>query len=120
MRPVRFDWRWIGLIIVIALIANAPVIPWPVLAVLFVGGGGYLVYTGWQVWRGNVGIGKIHTGEPRVKYWRGQRIELDVSPKRSTNPFPPLRAIGPAVVYFIIGGALLLAGVSVIMRHTGM
>lgn len=107
-------WRWIGLIVVVALLANAAVLPWPVLLVLLVGGGGYLIVLGWRTWNG----GTVVRPSKRVSYWRGQRIELD-SPPEQRSAFPPLRALLPALPYLLIGVALVLGGVGVAVRHLG-
>lgn len=119
MRNVRFNWRWIGLIIVIALIVNIQVIPWPIVVVLLVAGGGYLIYTGWQVWNRASPTYNPFRGTPRVKYWRGQRIELD-PPASSKGPnLPSFRSIGPAIVYFLFGAALMLGGMMLLIEHIG-
>ncbi len=110
MSNIRFDWRWIVLIVIVAIVANGSALPWPVLVLALGGGGGYLLYMGWQVWSG----GSIST--PRVTYWRGQRIE--VRPQRRAS-LPSLRTIGPALLYLIIGSALLLASLAVVLRQFG-
>lgn len=115
MRNIRFDWRWVGLIIVVAIIANAQFLPWPVLMLVLGGSGGYLLFVGWQVW--NREGGPRPGGHKRVKYWRGQRIELDDSPRRG-GKLPTLRAITPALIYFLIGGALLLGAIALVVRNT--
>lgn len=111
MRGRGLDWRWVGLIVVVALLANGHLIPWPVTALLLLGGGGYLLFVGWQVWSG--------TSNPfqstRVTYWRGQRIEVKAA--QGARGIPPLRAVGPAVVYLVIGAALLLGGIAVLVGN---
>jgi hypothetical protein len=115
MRNIRFDWRWIGLIVIVALIANVQVIPWPFLALALAGGGGYLLFIGWRVWN----TGTPRAGPPRsakrVKYWRGQRIELDDPPPHRRSQMPALRAIGPALIYLLMGGALVLGSISLLV-----
>lgn len=110
MRGSNFDWRWIILIVIVAVIANGTRLPWPVLVLALAGGGGYLLYLGWRVWGGGTPGGK------RVTYWRGQRIET--GPSRGGG-LPPLRAITPALPYLIIGGALVLAAFTVLFRWIG-
>jgi hypothetical protein len=107
----RFDWRWIVLIVIVAIIANGAQLPWLVLFLALAGGGGYLLYLGWQVWGGGAFSSK------RVTYWRGQRIE---TPAQRRRGLPPLRAIGPALLYLIIGGALVLTALAVLLRQFGV
>lgn len=107
-------WRWIGLVVIVALLANVSILPWPVLLVLLVGGGGFLIFLGWRTWNG----GRIMPEKKRVSYWRGQRIEL-VPPSRRTSFFPPLRTLLPALPYILIGLALVLGGIGVLVRHLG-
>jgi hypothetical protein len=110
MQNIRFDWRWVALIVFVAILASAQSIPWPILALALGAGGGYLLYMGWQIWSGGRGIGS----KPRVTYWRGQRIEL--APERRSG-MPPLRSITPALVYLVLGGALLLGAVAVVWQQ---
>lgn len=53
-----------------------------------------------------------------MTYWRGQRIEL--APPRRGPALPQMRAIGPAVLYFILGIVLLLAAGVIGMRGIGL
>ena len=108
MQNMRFDWRWVAVIIVIAIVASGSSLPWPIIAAALGGGGGYLLYVGWQIWSN----GSI--APKRVTYWRGQRIET--SPQRRSGP-PPLREIGPALLPLLIGGALVLAAVALVLRQ---
>lgn len=110
MRGRGFDWRWIGLIVIAAILANSYAIPWPITVLILVAGGGYLLFVGWNIWSGGANPFK----QTRVTYWRGQRIELD-APRSSR--LPSLRSIGPALVYLLIGAALLLGGIAVLVGH---
>lgn len=110
MRNIRFDWRWVALIAFVAILASAQSIPWPILALALAAGGGYLLYMGWQIWSG----GRSFGSKARVTYWRGQRIEL--SPERQ-HRMPSLRDITPALVYLILGGALVLGAVAVVWQQ---
>lgn len=111
MSNLRFDWRWVALIAIVAIIANGTHLPWPILAAAFAGGGGYLLYLGWRMWSS----GSI--SPRRVTYWRGQRIE---TPTRHRMSMPPLRAMVPALPYLLIGLALVVAGVSILLRQLGI
>lgn len=106
-------WRWIGLIVIIAILVNSTRLPWPVVALTLAGAGGYLLYLGWNVWSAGGGGGG---GGKRVTYWRGQRIEL---PSERHNRFPPLRSILPALAYLLIGGALMLGAISLVVNAAG-
>jgi hypothetical protein len=109
MSNLRFDWRWVVLIVAVAVLANGRRLPWPLLAVGLAAGGGYLLYQGWLSWGGTRNSG------PQVKYWRGQRYE--VRTRRRGPSLPPLSAIGPAVLYLVIGGALVLAALAIVLRQ---
>ena len=110
MTNLRFDWRWIALIVIIAVLANSRRLPWPVLVLALGIGGGYLLYYGWQVWGGG-GISRS-----QVKYWRGQRYEA--RPQRRAQ-LPSLRTIGPALVPLLLGAVLVLAALAVVLRQVG-
>lgn len=116
MRGFRFDWRWVALIALVAILANSAALPWPVLFAAMAGGGGYLLYEGWKVW---VRASGGSVGGPRVTYWRGQKIEL--RPQNERRGLPPMswRTIGPALLYLVIGGALILAALAVLLRQFG-
>jgi threonine/homoserine/homoserine lactone efflux protein len=118
MRNFRFDWRWIGLLLIVALIANSQVIPWQALALLLIGAGGYMLWVGWRVWTtGTATPGLPAMRQKRVKYWRGQRIELDEPAPVWKKRMPSLRAITPALVYLLIGFALVLGGLGIVWQR---
>jgi hypothetical protein len=112
MNNMRFDWRWIAVFLVVAIIVGGQRVPWPLLTLALAGGGGYLLYIGWNSWSGG---GASNRGN-RVTYWRGQRIEL---PPERRQGMPSLKSIGPALFYFITGGALMLSAVVVVVRQIG-
>jgi hypothetical protein len=111
---VRFDWRWIVGIGVIAVLANAGRIPWPITTLITGGSGIWLLTLGWQAW--------VRSGGPpsrgRVTYWRGQRIEL--APTRPGPALPRWRDIGPAAPYLIFGGILVLVAITIALRALGL
>jgi hypothetical protein len=111
---IRFDWRWIALIVVVLLLANARSLPWPIVAAALGGSGGYLIVLGWRAWTRSGGP----PSRGRVTYWRGQRIETP--PSRGGPALPRLSDIGPALIYFLIGGVLLLAAVARVLRELGI
>ncbi len=113
MQYRRFDWRWVAVLVVVAIIVAGQRIPWPIFMLALVVSGGYLLSMGWQIWRsGSAGAG----GGSRVTYWRGQRI--DMQPERRRG-MPSLQAIAPALVYLLMGGALMLGAASVLFQHVG-
>ena len=114
MGTFRFDWRWIALIVVVIVLASARSLPWPIIALALGGAGGYLLMLGWQAWTRSGGP----PSRSRVTYWRGQRYE--VGPTRRGPALPRWGDIGPAAVYFLIGGVLVLAAVSVALRAFGI
>jgi hypothetical protein len=113
VRGVRFDWRWVVAIGVLIVLTNTASLPWPVTALVVGGAGAWLLAMGWRVW--------VRSGGPpersKVTYWRGQRIE--VGPPRRGPALPRWRDIGPAALYLIIGGVLLLAAITIAMRALG-
>ena len=112
MGRFRFDWRWVALIGFVALLANANRLPWQVIALALGGAGAYVLTIGWRAW--------TQSGAPsrgRVTYWRGQRIE---TPPRRGATMPRLSDIGPAAIYFLIGGALILSAVAVTLNNLGI
>lgn len=112
MRFRGFDWRWVGLIAVLIVIAGANRLPWPLVALALGGGGGYLLVYGWRIWSGGDG-GR----GGRVVYWRGQRVEV----KPSRGPaLPPLRSIGPAALYLLLGGLLVAAAATIVLGRLGV
>ena len=114
MGNLRFDWRWLIAIVVLVALTNSARLPWPV-TVLIVGAGGvWLLLIGWRVW--------VREGGPparaRVTYWRGPRIE--VAPPRRGPALPRMRDIGPAALYLLLGGVLLLAALAIALRNLGI
>jgi hypothetical protein len=110
MPNIRFDWRWIIAIVVIAVLANSRSIPWQAVAGIMALSGGYLLYLGWQV---AGGIGGRRESQ-RVTYWRGQRIETQAPPRQIRTP--SLRELAPASLYLILGVALLLGALAMVAR----
>jgi hypothetical protein len=111
---IRFDWRWVAVIGVLVVLANAGRLPWPVTALVAAGGACWLLAQGWRVWVREGGA----PARSRVTYWRGQRYEL--APERRGPALPRWRDIGPAALYFILGGVLLLAAVAIALRGLGI
>lgn len=110
-----FDWRWIGLIVLIALIASAGSLPWPVTALALLAGGGYMVWEGWNAWRR---AGGAPTRSNRVTYWRGQRYE--VGPERPGPALPEWSGLRSAWPQLLVGGVLILAGLAIVLRALGL
>lgn len=114
MRGFQFDWRWVAIIIFIALLASARSLPWPVTALALGGGGVYLLLMAWQAW----GVGGRGSRNGRVTYWRGQRIEL---PRQQRQLKPTSWAeIAPVLIYILIGLALLLSAVVIVAGRLGL
>ncbi|NNJ12573.1 hypothetical protein EKD04_019795 [Chloroflexales bacterium ZM16-3] len=112
MRGFQLDWRWVALIIFIALLANGRSLPWPVTALALGGGGVYLLVMSWR----SAGLGGRGGGggRGRVTYWRGQRIEMPGTPRRRPAAWSEL---APAVVYALIGLALLFGAISIVLNQ---
>ncbi|MFV9507816.1 MAG: hypothetical protein AB4911_24980 [Oscillochloridaceae bacterium umkhey_bin13] len=117
MSRFRFDWRWAAVIVVIALLANARSLPWPVTALTLGVPGGYLLSLAWTAWRRSGGWADGNS-TTRVTYWRGQRIETPASPRRY-RPARHWDDLAPVVVYGLFGVALLLAALTIVLRGLG-
>jgi hypothetical protein len=112
MRRISFDPRWVMIAVIAIIIASANRLPWPIVALALAVGGGYALTLGWQTWRRTGGV-----GGSRIVYWRGQRIEMG---KPSRMQLPAWRDIGPAAIYFVVGGVLVLAALAIIFRGLGI
>ena len=108
MGSFRFDWRWLGLIGFVALLANAAALPWPVTALTLSAAGGMLLWMAWQAWRN--GSSRRAPTTTNVTYWRGARIETPTAPRRFRA------ATAPVMVYALLGAALLLAALALLLR----
>ncbi|NTW97813.1 MAG: hypothetical protein HGB28_04605 [Oscillochloris sp.] len=114
MRGLQFNWRWAALIIFIALLASARSLPWPVTALTLGAGGIYLIVMAWRA----LGVGGRGGRGGRVTYWRGQRIEMpgpDRRPRSAT-----WAGLAPAVIYALLGVALILGAVVVVLGQAGL
>lgn len=113
MGQIRFDWRWIAAFLLVAILVAGQSIPWPIFMLALGLAGGYLIYIGWQAWQRAAPSGG---GSRKVTYWRGQRIELD-KPSRGGGDTSSLKAIAPSLLYFVLGGAMVLAAVAVLFQN---
>jgi hypothetical protein len=109
---LNIDPRWIMIAVIAVIVASANRLPWPIVAVALGVGGGYAIQEGWKIWRRYGG-----SGGSRVVYWRGQRVEIG---KPSRMQLPAWRDIGPAAIYLVVGGVLVLAAGAVILRGLGI
>ena len=114
MSNLRFRWSWVLVIAVLVVLSNSARLPWPVTALVVGAAGAWVLRMGWQVWS--------RAGGPpsrrRVTYWRGQRIELE--PQRRGPALPRMGDIGPAALYLIIGGVMVLAAAVIALRGLGL
>lgn len=79
MPALRFDWRWIALLIIIVVLANTRSLPWPLTALALAIPAGWLLYQAAQT----LGIDLPGTRpSTRVTYWRGRRIETSGPSRR--------------------------------------
>jgi hypothetical protein len=111
---IQFDWRWVALILFVALLVNAGRLPWQIVALVLGGVGAYLLVLGWRAWTHTDGS----SSRSRVTYWRGQRIET--APPRRGPALPRWGDIGPAIIYFLIGGVLVLAAATLVLQRLGV
>jgi hypothetical protein len=115
MRTPRFDWRWVAVIAFVAILANSRALPWPIPAATLGLAGGYLLYMAWEAW-GRTGLRS--RGTTRVTYWRGERVEL----QRPAARFRPgdFTTLVPALVYALLGSALVLAAIALVLGRLGL
>ena len=113
-KSIRFDWRWVALILLIVVLVNAASIPWSVTALALAVSGGYLLYRGWGIWRRSGGP----PSRARVTYWRGQRYE--VGPARRGPALPDMSGLRPAAAHLFFGAVLALAAVAVVLQAFGL
>jgi hypothetical protein len=118
MRGFRFDWRWVALIVFVAILANARSLPWFVTAAVLGGSGGYLLWLAWRSWGGGGGWGGRRADTGRVTYWRGQRIETPGAARRYRSR--SWEELAPVAIYGLIGAALVLAALSLLLRALGV
>jgi hypothetical protein len=114
MRGFRIDWRWVALIAFVAVLANGRSLPWPVTALVLAAGGGYLILMAWRAG----GLGSSRRAGAQVTYWRGQRIERPSRPRQLGSV--AWGELIPAIIYALIGVALLLGAVSVVLSRAGL
>ncbi|MGB9737847.1 MAG: hypothetical protein C0184_08395 [Chloroflexus aggregans] len=114
MPALRFDRRWIALLIIIVVLANTRSLPWPLTALALAIPAGWLLYQAAQT----LGIDLPGTrSSTRVTYWRGRRIETSGPPRR----FIVNRAnLVPGLLYGVFGLALALAALAVVTRNLGV
>ncbi|PDW04011.1 hypothetical protein [Candidatus Viridilinea mediisalina] len=111
MGQLRFDQRWLILVGLIIVLANASALPWQVVALSLAGVGGWLLWTAWQMAGGSSLLGR---DAGHVTYWRGQRIERPPLPRqRRPTSWPSL---APILVIGLFGAALVMAGLVVFLR----
>ncbi|WP_129633593.1 hypothetical protein [Candidatus Oscillochloris fontis] len=110
MRGFSFN-QWIIVIVFLVILANGRTLPWPIITLtLGVSGGGLLALA----WRA-AGLGRIGAGGGRVTYWRGQRIEMPGRPRRMVGG-----DLWAAIIYVLIGLALIAAAVVVVLTRSGI
>jgi hypothetical protein len=112
MNNIRIDWRMVGIIAVVIILATSAQVPWALRALALLGGGGYFLWYGWQRW-----TGRSLARRTNVTYWRGQRIELG---RQRAPDLPQLGSIGPALLPLVGGGVLVLVGAALTMRALGL
>ncbi len=114
MPALRFDWRWIALIIIVIILFNAQSLPWPLTALALA------LPAGWLLYRAGQSLGLSLPGSrssTRVTYWRGRRIETSGPPRQMVSF--DRSGIATGILYGALGLAFAGAAVVVVTRHLG-
>ena len=108
---MRFERSWLPAILIILAIfflgRQLRQLPDGVQLALGVAGGGWLLWTAWQIWRNPTGGAELGAGGRRVQYWRGQRIEVEPPPRNARRSTVPTRQLLIAAFYALLGVSIL-------------
>jgi hypothetical protein len=97
VNTMNFDWRWIGIILILLYV----VFPDPRTAIVVAAiGAGWMIQAGLQPWR----AGRSSFSSTKVTYWRGQRIET----RQSTRA----RIRSVSTIQMLVSGLYLLLGIA--------
>ena len=98
MNTLNFDWRWIGVILILILIFSRDPRTDIVVGAI---GAAWMIQAGLEPWRaGRTSV----LGSTKVTYWRGQRIETKVPARARLRSVSSVQ-IAASVVYLLIGVA---------------
>ncbi|HEY0607509.1 MAG TPA: hypothetical protein VGD58_31615 [Herpetosiphonaceae bacterium] len=104
MNTTNFDWRWVGVILILILIFTSDRRTDIVLGAI---GAAWMIQAGLEPWRaGRTSV----LGNTKVTYWRGQRIETKVPARTRIRSVSSLQMAASAV-YLLIGVASGLAAI---------
>lgn len=113
MNTTNFDWRWVGVILILLLVLTADTRTGIVVAAI---GAAWMIQAGLEPWRG----GRSRSlGSTKVTYWRGQRIETKVSARARLRSVSSLQIV-VSVLYLLLGLGSAFAAIYWFARLTGL
>ncbi|HEY0734352.1 MAG TPA: hypothetical protein VGD69_05560 [Herpetosiphonaceae bacterium] len=113
MNTINFDWRWVGVILILLLVLTRDIRTGIVVAAI---GAAWLIQAGLEPWRGGR---SSPLGSTKVTYWRGQRIETKVPARARLRSVSTIQMIVSAL-YLLLGGASAFAAVYWLAQITGI
>lgn len=112
MNTLNFDWRWLGVILILLFLLSPDPLTKVVLAAI---AAAWMVQAGLDPWRG----GRSTLGSTKVTYWRGQRIETKVSTRARLRSVSSIQMV-VSVIYLMLGVASAWAAIYSFGRLSGL
>lgn len=113
MNTTNFDWRWLGVILILLFVLFPSRETRIVLGFI---GAAWMIQAGLEPWRG--GRSSV-LGSTKVTYWRGQRIETKVPARARLRSVSSLQTAA-SVVYLLLGVAIGLAALYSFAQLSGL
>ncbi|MBV9791654.1 MAG: hypothetical protein JOZ51_25885 [Chloroflexi bacterium] len=113
MNTTNFDWRWIGVILIVLFVLFPSRETRIVLGLI---GAAWMIQAGLEPWRaGRTSV----LGNTKVTYWRGQRIETKVPTRTRIRSVSSLQMAASAI-YLLVGVASGLAAIYSFAQISGL
>lgn len=113
MNTTNFDWRWVGVILILLMIFARDTRTDIVVAAI---GAAWMIQAGLEPWRG--GRSSV-LGSTKVTYWRGQRIETKVPARARLRSVSSIQMVVSAL-YLLLGLGSAFAAIYWFARLTGL